>query len=216
MPLCLMAQGDMVSKINAVKMDSTYLYGEATLKSRAEASSSAKHNLQINIMEWIEKETNNPCRLILTPLIQNADSMITKRAQMFRFFTYVRKDLIKAKLQREGINIGNVELHPDTILVSNNYQNKSSVLKLIMEVKSFHQLKRVIEPLAAKGVISSYGKYATMTQPSDSYLIIYDPQGNIRAFLGKGNSSRKNLATGQDDSEHNYSGCGAIWFQLNQ
>ena len=212
MPLCLMAQDDMMSKINAVKMDSTYLYGEATLKTLDEASSSAKQNLLIRIMEWVEKESNDTFRLILAPLIQGADSMITKRAEMIRFFTYLPKDYIKSKLLREGVNMANMNLKPDTIPI----RNESSALEQIICAKSFFQLKGIIEPLAAKGLISSYGKYATMTQPSDSYLIIYDPQGDIRAFLDKGSSKRKNLITGQEDSEHNYSGCGAIWFQLNQ
>ena len=216
-PLSMMAQDDMISKINAIKMDTTYLYGEATLKTQEEASSSAKHNLQISIMEWVERETNNPCRLIMTPLIKSADSLITKRAKMIRFFSYVKKDNIKSRLLSEGVRMGNVALRPDTIPIStNDSQSKSSALEQIMQAKSFYQLKRIIEPLSAQGQIRSYGKYATMTQPSDSYLIIYDPDGDIRAFLGKGSSRRKNLVTGQDDSEHNYSGCGAIWFQLNQ
>jgi len=217
MPFCMMAQDDMMSKINAVKMDSTYLYGEATLKTLVEASSSAKQNLLLSIMEWIEKDSDNTFRLILAPLIQNADSMITKRAEMIRFFTYVPKDYIKAKLLREGIKAANTSPKPDTININTDgSQTQATVLKQMIGIKSFFQLKDVIEPLAAKGIISSYGKYATMTQPSESYLIVYDPQGDIRAFLGKGTSSRKNLITGIDDSEHNYSGCGAIWFQLNK
>lgn len=216
-PLSMMAQDDMISKINAIKMDTTYLYGEATLKTQEEASSSAKHNLQMSIMEWVERETNNPCRLIMTPLVKSADSLITKRAKMIRFFSYVKKESIKSRLLREGVRMGNEPLRPDTIPIpTDDSMNKSSVLEQIMQAKSFYQLKRIIEPLSAQGKIRSYGKYATMTQPSDSYLIIYDPDGDIRAFLGKGSSSRKNLVTGQDDSEHNYSGCGAIWFQLNQ
>lgn len=215
-PLYLLAQDDMMSKINAIKMDSTYLYGEATLKTQEEASSSAKHLLQVSIRTWVEEETSTPCRLILTPLVQRADSMITKRANMIRFFAYVAKDSLKSVLLRDGVKMGNVELKPDTIpLASMGIMDQSSVLEQIKQVKSFYQLKRVIEPLSSQGIIKGYGKYATMTQPSESYLIIYDTDGDIRAVLGKGSSERKNLSTGQPDSEHNYPGCGAIWFQLN-
>lgn len=215
-PLCLMAQEDIISRINAIKLDSTYLYGEATLKTQEEASSSAKHLLEISMKEWVERETNSPCRLIFTSLIQNADSMITTRAKMIRFFTYLRKDSLKSILAREGVRIDKEELKPVTIPVNTpDEQNASSVLDQIKQAESFYQLRRIIEPLSAKGLIKGYGKYATMTQPSKCYLIIYDPDGDIRAVLGKGSSERKNLSTGQPDSEHNYPGCGALWFQLN-
>jgi hypothetical protein len=215
-PLLMMAQDETLSMINKIKMDSTFIYGEVTLKTQEEASSQAKEFLKTSIKEWIELKTQAPCRVTLNPLVAMADSFITKRAKMTRFFTYISKADLKAVLNRTGVNMGNKEIVQDTIPVQNHSaQNEKVVLDQILGIESFHQLKGVIQPLHAKGLIKGYGKYPTMKDPAKSYLIIYDPDGDIRAVLGKGTSSRKNLATGQDDSEHNYSGCGAIWFQLN-
>ena len=55
-----------------------------------------------------------------------------------------------------------------------------------------------------------------MKNPEECYLIIYDTDANIRAILGKGTDSRKNLRTGKDDTERTYKGCGAFWFILDE
>ena len=83
-----------------------------------------------------------------------------------------------------------------------------------MGIESFYDLEKTMKPLKDQGKIEAYGKYTTMTDPAQCYLIIYDQQADIRAFLDKGESSRKNLKTGLDDSEKNYRGCGAIWFKV--
>lgn len=102
--------------------------------------------------------------------------------------------------------------------VSNTSQTLSdqsqSALEKIKALKTFDQLQPTIMPLAEEGTITEYGKYATLTDPEEAYLIIYDPEGRIRAVFGKGDSIRKNLVTGKDDSIKNYHGCGAIWFKL--
>lgn len=73
-----------------------------------------------------------------------------------------------------------------------------------------------MEPLKEKGEITGYGKYATAKDPAICYLVVYDPAGNLVAWLGKGESVRKNLKTGKNDSEKNYRGCGAIWFTIKE
>ncbi len=90
------------------------------------------------------------------------------------------------------------------------------VITEIQKLSSFYDLEKTIKPLYQQGKIESYGKYSTMSDPENSYLIIYDVDANIRAILGKGSSIRKNLSTGKDDSEKNYKGCGAIWFKVKE
>lgn len=97
----------------------------------------------------------------------------------------------------------------------NNYLGrKGGVIELIKKAKNFFELKQIMEPLKQKGEIVDYGKYATAKKPEDCYLIVYDPAGNIKALLGKGEEVRQNLKTGKEDSIMNYRGCGAIWFTL--
>ena len=91
--------------------------------------------------------------------------------------------------------------------------------KVIMELKSvssFYDLEKKMKPLKDAGDITDYGKYTTMTDPANCYLIIYDQQAEVKAILGKGVEKRKNLKTGDDDSEKNYHGCGAIWFIIKE
>ena len=91
---------------------------------------------------------------------------------------------------------------------------EEKVLERVLAITSFYDLEKTIKPLKEAGKIAGYGKYTTMSDPANSYLIVYDQQANIKAVLGKGTSSRKNLKTGLDDSEKNYHGCGAIWFKV--
>lgn len=85
-----------------------------------------------------------------------------------------------------------------------------------MKAKNFFDLKDIMEPLKKKGEILDYGKYLTANNLSECYLIIYDHAGNIIAWLDKGESIRKNLKSGEDDSVENYHGNGAIWFTINE
>lgn len=99
----------------------------------------------------------------------------------------------------------------------NNYLGrKGGVIELIKKAKNFFELKQILEPLKQKGEIVDYGKYATAKKPEDCYLIVYDPAGNIKALLGKGEEVRQNLKTGKEDSIMNYHGCGAIWFTIKE
>lgn len=88
------------------------------------------------------------------------------------------------------------------------------VLEELKAVTSFYDLEKKMKPMKAAGDITDYGKYATMSDPENCYLIIYDQQAAVKALLGKGKDVRKNLKTGLDDSEKNYHGCGAIWFKV--
>ena len=101
-----------------------------------------------------------------------------------------------------------------TMLKNNFLGKKGGVIEQIKKAKNFFELKQIMEPLKQKGDIVDYGKYATAKKPEDCYLIVYDPAGNIKALLGKGEEERQNLNTGKEDSINNYHGCGAIWFTI--
>lgn len=115
---------------------------------------------------------------------------------------------------RSAVSATNKEvLH---LLRSNFLGKKGGVIEQIKKARNFFELKQIMEPLKECGDIADYGKYATVEKPEDCYLIIYDPAGNIKALLGKGEQERPNLKTGQNDSIKKYTGCGAIWFTINE
>lgn len=93
---------------------------------------------------------------------------------------------------------------------------EEKVLQELKDVTSFYDLEKKMKPMKDTGEITDYGKYTTMTDPANCYLIIYDQQAVVKAILGKGVEQRKNLKTGADDSEKNYHGCGAIWFKIKE
>ena len=100
------------------------------------------------------------------------------------------------------------------LLIKNYLGRKGGVIEQIKKARNFFELKQIMEPLKAKGDIIDYGKFATAKHPEDCYLIVYDPAGNIKALLGKGDKVRPNLKTGKDDNIQNYRGCGAIWLTI--
>ena len=95
-------------------------------------------------------------------------------------------------------------------------KKQGSVIQKVMKARNFFELKDVMEPLKKSGEIKDYGKYLTAKDLPECYLIVYDPAGNIIAWLDKGENTRKNLKTGKADSIANYHGCGAIWFTINE
>lgn len=99
------------------------------------------------------------------------------------------------------------------ILKQNYLGRKGGVIEQIKKARNFFELKKIMEPMKERGEIT-YGKYATAEKPEECYLIVYDPAGNIKALLGKGEKVRQNLKTGKNDGIQNYRGCGAIWFKI--
>jgi len=191
----------------------------------------------------VDKEIDNyPSPVEINKVI---DTIMVRRADMYRVFAYVKKfNLIPlfnkwdmVLLEDYDTDEGNVseDIHEDEeiiipeepkdsvvgekirALLKNNFLGKKGgVIEQIKKAKNFFELKQIMEPLKEKGEITDYGKYATAEKPEDCYLVVYDPAGNIKAILGKGENVRQNLKTGKDDSIKNYRGCGAIWFTINE
>lgn len=94
--------------------------------------------------------------------------------------------------------------------------NEVTVCNDVKQLKSFFRIREVLVPLKEKGLITEYGKYATLKDPENAFLIVYDSNGRIQAILRKGKDKQKNMNTGEEDSIRNYPDCGAIWFKVKQ
>lgn len=123
-------------------------------------------------------------------------------------------DTVKSQTPEKKDTIANKDIR--TMLKNSFWGKKGGVIEQIKKAKNFFELKQIMEPLKEKGDIKDYGKYSTAERPEECYLVVYDPAGNIKALLGKGDKVRQNLKTGKDDSIKNYRGCGAIWFTINE
>ena len=87
-------------------------------------------------------------------------------------------------------------------------------LEKILSARDFFDLEGIMMPMKKSGIITEMGRYASGTDISDCYLVVFDTDGNIRALLSPGTDSRTNIATGKPDSTSNYKNCGAIWFKM--
>lgn len=123
-------------------------------------------------------------------------------------------DTVKSQTPAKKGTVANKDIR--TVLKNSFWGKKGGVIEQIKKAKNFFELKQIMEPLKEKGDIKDYGKYSTAERPEECYLVVYDPAGNIKALLGKGDKVRQNLKTGKDDSIKNYRGCGAIWFTINE
>lgn len=252
--------------INRIKKSKAFLYSDVTMKTQEDAVSHAYEQIQVEIMNWAsERSKKKNSNISVTELNKIVDTIMVRRAEMYRVVAYVRKSKVAATFKDWQINlvkeldtdpnqeqeepkeqldtiemtqgpeiVDSIAIAPnDTILIQekkdslvskkvlnllkNNYLGrKGGVIEQIKKAKNFFELKQIMEPLKQKGEIVDYGKYATAKNPEGCYLIVYDPAGNIKAFLGKGEKVRWNLKTGKEDSIKNYRGCGAIWFTINE
>ncbi len=225
-----------LEKINSIKKNSAYLYGEATVSTLEQATTLAYEELQREVYAWLQNDS-----LSVKDINRLSDTVMVRIVNVYRVFAYVEKSKLKS-LPPDTVKIDTVQakvpsvvksfekkdstLFTDSVrqVINKRFfgkegkmkQRENDALLRLKKAKNFFELKEIMQPLKDKGDIIDYGKYATAKHPELCYLIVYDPAGNICALLGKGKDIRKNLKTGIDDSIKNYRGCGAIWFTLRE
>ena len=225
-----------LEKINSIKKNSGYLYGEATVSTLEQATTLAYEELQREVYAWLQNDS-----LSVKDINRMSDTVMVRIVNVYRVFAYVeksklkslppdtvKKDTVQAKVPsaEKTLEKKDSTLFTDSVrqVINKRFfgkegkmkQRENDALLRLKKAKNFFELKEIMQPLKEKGDIIDYGKYATAKHPELCYLIVYDPAGNICALLGKGKDIRKNLKTGNDDSIKNYRGCGAIWFTLRE
>lgn len=225
-----------LEKINSIKKDGGYLYGEATVSTLEQATTLAYEELQREVYAWLQNDS-----LSVKEINRQSDTIMVRIVNVYRVFAYVEKAKLKS-LPTDTIKTDSVQTKvpfaekvlekKDSTLMTDSVrqvinkrffgkngkmkQRQNDALLRLKKAKNFFELKEIMQPLKDKGDIIDYGKYATAKHPELCYLIVYDPAGNICALLGTGKEVRQNLKTGHDDSINNYRGCGAIWFTLRE
>ena len=222
LPLIAQAADGRLEEINAIKKSPLYLYAEATMKDPQEAATTALDILRDEIIRWAT-ESNLPLDSALVQQIcMNADTLMMARADMTRVFAYVNKESLNPSSQDQSKDstLLNADvkqtLHQHFAQKQKKEKKQGRVIEKIMKARNFFELREIMEPLKESGEIVDYGKYLTAQDPANCYLIVYDPAGNILAWLDKGENTRRNLKTGKNDTIKNYHGCGAIWFSINE
>lgn len=222
--LTLIAQAadGRLEEINTIKKSPLYLYAEATMKDPQEAAATALDILRAEIVRWAAEEKIPMDSAQAQQICMNADTLMMARADMTRVFAYVKKASLTPSSQEQpkdstllNADVKQV-LHQHFAQKQKKEKKQGRVIEKIMKARNFFELREIMEPLKGSGEIVDYGKYLTAQDPADCYLIVYDPAGNILAWLDKGEDMRRNLKTGKYDTIRNYHGCGAIWFTINE
>lgn len=211
-----------LEEINSIKKSPLYLYAEATMKDSQEATATALDILRDEIIRWSAEEKLPMDSMLAQQICMNADTLMMPRADMTRVFVYVKKTSLAPSSQEQpkDSTLLNADvkqmLHQHFAQKKEKEKGQGRVMEKIMKARNFFELREIMEPLKESGEIVDYGKYLTAQNPTECYLIVYDPAGNILAWLDKGEDMRKNLKTGKNDTIKNYRGCGAIWFTINE
>lgn len=211
---CIGIQADdtesVKKQINNIKKDSQYIYADITAGSVEEAKELAEEALYTNINEWSANQKKLGKNVASDAHKEKWTTIVIPRGNMFRSFMYVQKlDLLK-----EGSAESQSELLKQE--VASVTPSASTFPDVVMDIAScteYADMAAKITNLKEAGKISKYGRYASLDNPQDYYLAIYNREGKIVAVLSAG-TDRVNVWTKQADSEKNYKGCGAIGFKI--
>lgn len=236
---------EVKARINQIKRDTTYLYGDATMQNESDAVSLAKDFLKAAVRQWLnEKELESVVLKTVDhdEIVSWCDTMTVIRGGMYRGFAYISKyDLYKDEFRPS-------EPEPmviDKIVISSSSQTviSSSGLTVTVEkedvpeqemkepdlgevfktglvdMPDMEKLKAFLntEPFAC---IYDHGPVDFSTDPAviaGGYLVVYDAEtGVIASVLSPKNPKRTNLRTGETDSTVNYAGYNAWWICKKQ
>lgn len=202
---------EVKKQINKIKKSSQYIYAESTAPTEEEAKSYAEEKLCDEVNSWVatQKKLKGSANLV----VNNREELWTtlsmpRGTNMFRYFIYVRKsDIIPTEnaVMIENKNLPAVE---ETL-----QESLPEVVGLIAACTEYSDIANKIKEMKAQGKIKSYARYASLDNPDACYLVIYNREGKVVAVLTPG-SERKNIKTNKPDGVKNYSGCGAIGFEL--
>lgn len=202
---------DVKKQINKVKKSSQYIYAESTASTEEDARAYAEERLYDNVNKWVA--TRKKMRGSANLVVNNRKELWTtlsmpRGSNMFRYFIYVKKDdIIPAE---NAIVIAN-ESQP---AVEEKLQSVlPEAVSLLAGITDYYAMTEKIKQLKSEGKIEEYGRYASLDDPNEYYLIIYNQQAKVVGILTPG-LNRRNVKTNQPDGVANYRGCGAIGIKI--
>ncbi|MCD8261111.1 MAG: hypothetical protein LUD15_06165 [Bacteroides sp.] len=192
-----------------------------------------------NIDELVagEKKLRDAENLVLTDVSKQYETVNLNRGNMARVFVYIKKsDIIpvynadnmiiletEPQEQQPQENTFVTEVIPISAPVQEEHTEEKQIIPVIenktlqeiLILTTFKEIQPYFTRLKNEGKIT-FGKYSEMTSPESCYLLVYDKEEKIVAILDKGGNIRTNLRTGAPDGTHNYKGCGAFWFRVDE
>lgn len=204
---------EIKKKINDIKKSDSYIYAEATASSKEEAKEIAEEILYEEINEWAaqKRKYQQKTNVVINKKNSYWSSYDLPRGNMFRSFLFVKKSDIIALDDSEvvgGLSKDIVELKSSVTPVF------PDVVLQISKCKNYDELYARLTKLKSEGKVKYFARYASLPNPDDFYLAIYDRSGAVVAVLTN-DEQRLNIQTGEPDSVGNYKGLGALGFSLS-
>lgn len=217
--LCLLAltaaqagpTDDVKKEINKIKKSSQYIYAESTAPTEEDARAYAEERLFDEVNKWVstQKKMKGSANLVVNNRKELWTTLSMPRGtNMYRYFIYVKKkDIIPTD---NAVVIAN-ESRP---AVEEKLQPVlPEAVNLLAGITDYYAMAEKVKQLKAEDKIEDYGRYASLDDPDECYLIIYNREGKVVAILTPG-PERLNVKTNQPDGVANYSGCGAIGIEV--
>lgn len=213
-------------EINKIKKSSLYLYAEITMPDKKEAMATAIDMLQSEAQAWVNEkkkkdETNLDWKLVMINVTQSYNKIELPRGNMYRAFAYVKKsDILTTKNVivsdfEDSIPKEKTSVKPVTEISKIQSMEQPEVIKRLLALKKYEEVPLCVESLKKEKLITEYNRYASLCNPDDYVLIIYNREGNVEAILSEG-PERINMRTMQTDGVANYKGRGAIGVKLSK
>lgn len=209
-------------EINKIKKSSLYLYAETTMPDKEEAMMTAIDMLKDEAQRWVsekkkKQETDVDWEVVITNVTQSYNKIELPRGNMYRAFAYVKKsDVITGKnvivsdVKMPESEVEEIKEAPDP-----QPAEQPEAIKRLLALKMYDEVPACVETLKKEGLITEYNRYASLPNPDDYVLIIYNRAGEVEAILSEG-AERINMRTLQADGVANYKGRGAIGVKLSK
>ena len=209
-------------EINKIKKSSLYLYAETTMPDKEEAMMTAIDMLKDEAQRWVsekkkKQETDVDWEVVMTNVTQSYNKIELPRGNMYRAFAYVKKsDVITGKnvivsdVKMPESEVEEIKEAPDP-----QPAEQPEAIKRLLALKMYVEVPACVETLKKEGLITEYNRYASLPNPDDYVLIIYNRAGEVEAILSEG-AERINMRTLQADGVANYKGRGAIGVKLSK
>lgn len=150
------AMESRITQINDIKKNKEFLYGDATMPTREEAASVAYELIQQEVLNWASDRVSRPIQKVSPRDINNlVDTIVLRRADMFRVFAYVKKSKLVPMFYDKGIvlddllDIGIIEGMPQLMEENPNVEakpetnpNEEESTKSMINDKVKHQLQQ--------------------------------------------------------------------------
>ena len=209
-------------EINKIKKSSLYLYAETTMPDKEEAMMTAIDMLKDEAQRWVsekkkKQEMDVDWEVVMTNVTQSYNKIELPRGNMYRAFAYVKKsDVITGKnvivsdVKMPESEVEEIKEAPDP-----QPAEQPEAIKRLLALKMYDEVPACVETLKKEGLITEYNRYASLPNPDDYVLIIYNRAGEVEAILSEG-AERINMRTLQADGVANYKGRGAIGVKLSK